>query len=330
MLEQLYNVGFALAQWHARRKKTHRAPCPVIAVGNLSVGGTGKSVVVRYLTQLLKDSCAILLRGYRGSNSHSTRSRLVSDGTQLYCTARVAGDEAVMFARQTNALIVVGRNRATSCALLEHKGRTPSVIILDDAYQHHTVHKDLEILLLDARWPLENGHCIPSGRLREKDLSRADIIILTHCELVSKAQREKAKELVRALQVQVPVLLGEHRAASLRTLKGELVESISGPVCALAGIGSFGQFAASVKKLGVSVVKTHDAGDHATYAEDFWDTFDAGDAQAIVTTAKDAVKLRVHPRIPVYVLETSFGFVHPEDEQLFKKMLHSLHALSTI
>ena len=319
--EPLYSLGFAFAQWRAKKQKKYRASCPVISIGNLSVGGTGKSVVVRYLCDILPKNHAILLRGYRSTSSHSKRSKLVSDGKQTYCNVHTAGDEAIMLVEQTKATVAVGRNRAESCRLLEQKRLSPAVIILDDAYQHHTVHKDIEILLLDARWPFENGHCIPAGRLREKDCTRARVIILTHAELLSAAQQASVRtQVVHALAKQgaeVPVLLGCHVAKT--------TEQLPQKVFAIAGIGSFDQFVASVKKQGAQVVGRYNAGDHAQYNKKLLQRLDFKDAQAIVTTAKDMVKLREFKDqlgLPVHVLDITFAFVSTEETEVFNRLVN--------
>lgn len=320
LLEPFYSVGFTVAQWRAKKQKKYRAPCPVISIGNLSVGGTGKSVFARYLSEKLPRNHAILLRGYRSKNSRSKLSKLVSDGKQTYCDVHVVGDEALMLTEQTRATVVVGRNRAESCRLLERKRLCPAAIILDDAYQHHTVDKDLEILLLDARWPFENGHCLPAGRLREKDCTRASCIILTHAELLSTADRANVRTHVRQILakqgVEVPVLLGRHIATASKPLPRK--------VFALAGIGSFNQFIESVKQQGAQVVGHHDAGDHAQYTKKFLKSLDFKDAQAIVTTAKDMVKLREFKNefsLPVQVLDISFAFVSIEEKQVFDSLV---------
>ncbi len=318
--EPLYSLGFTFAQWRAKRQKKYRASCPVISIGNLSVGGTGKSVVARYISEMLPKNHAILLRGYRSTSARSKRSKLVSDGKQTYCDAGVAGDEAIMLTKQTKAVVVVGRNRAESCELLEQKRLSPAAIILDDAYQHHTVHKDLEILLLDARWPFENGHCIPAGRLREKDCTRASCVILTHAERLSTAQqvsvRTKVVHTLAKQGVEVPVLLGCHVAKT--------TEQFPPKVFAIAGIGSFGQFISSVKQQGVQVVGTCNAGDHALYSKKFLQSLDFKDAQAIVTTAKDMVKLQEFKGLlplPVHVLDITFAFVSTEDTKIFNSLV---------
>ncbi len=321
MFETLYRIGFSLAQWRAKKPEAYRAPFPVISVGNLSVGGTGKSVVVSYLAKLFKKP-AILLRGYRGSNSRYRASKLVSDGRQQYCDVSTAGDEAIMLSKQTGAIVVVGKNRAASAKLLQAKKLNPSAVILDDAYQHHSLHKNLEILLLDARWPLENGHCIPAGRLREKDCSRADVVLLTHCELVPDGELKKAHALVeeqlREQGSRVPVLHAQHRVSGIK--------GIDGPVVVLAGIGSFAQFVSSVERQGVQVARSYDMGDHARYTSASIKALSFDGAVALVTTAKDAVTLApladLLP-VPLHVVSVSLGFKYPEEEKLFAGLVES-------
>ncbi len=276
---------------------------------------------------------AFVLRGYRGTNERSSQSILVSDGTQMLCDVRASGDEAYMLAKKTLLPVVVGKNKAHSCLLLE-KQRGIDLIILDDAYQNHQVYKNFELLLLDARWPLENGHCLPAGRLREKDLSRANCVFLTHAEGLNSTQRAFVQSALKAQGAHMPLFFCTHVPGPLRTLSGgpratdELPESIA----LVAGIGSFEQFVSSAQSYGLNICATRSLGDHAPYSlqriQELIAWGGTHGASALVTTAKDAVKieelLSYHPQafaLPIYILDVSLGFVDKHEEQLFFSLL---------
>jgi len=275
VFELFYRIVFYLVNNYKRAFGNKRSSFfRVIGVGNLSVGGTGKSVFVQFLVRELgAGQCAIALRGYKSSAERSGKSFLVSDGKQLFGDVATAGDEAFMLVQLLHVPVVVGKNRAASCALLEgwYKDFTPRdahmmgssgqrfqndlstksyqansqkisvfktlfkrrglisplsrgagvagvsrdkagvrYLILDDAYQHHTLKKDLEILLLDARHPFENGHCLPAGRLREKDYTRANVIVLTHADVVSEQERERIKTAMLPLFDRHKIFCGKH------------------------------------------------------------------------------------------------------------------------
>jgi tetraacyldisaccharide 4'-kinase len=153
---------------------------PVISVGNLSVGGSGKTPVVAYLAALLRDAglpVAILSRGYRGSFRGD--ALVVGDGASVRATAEAAGDEPVMLARQLEGVVVaVGRRRHEVGRVVEARfGRR--VHILDDGFQHLRLARDLDVLCLDLRDLRDQP--LPAGRLRERPAAagRADLVLIT-------------------------------------------------------------------------------------------------------------------------------------------------------
>ena len=152
----------------------------IISIGNLSVGGTGKTVFSQFLIKNLENlKGSVVLRGYGGENEKTPENFLVSNGIDIFCDSFFCGDEAFMLANSLEVPIVIGKNKKKSCLILEqfesNEKQKIDYIILDDAYQNFSIKKNVEILLLDAIKPFENGHCLPAGRLREKDLSRWQI-----------------------------------------------------------------------------------------------------------------------------------------------------------
>ena len=199
ILSWLYCVGFRVAlTWRRCRGGKTGYPFKVISVGNLAAGGTGKSVLVGLLVQRLgAQQCAVVTRGYRGSNERTGKSLIVSDGQHLFAGPKVAGDEAVMHAVGLAVTVVVGVDRGRSCDLIAQQLLHIRYVILDDAYQNFAVKPDCNILLLDARAPFDNGYCLPAGRLRERDVSRADVIVFTHAAERAQILRDGASHLLR-------------------------------------------------------------------------------------------------------------------------------------
>ena len=167
----LFNIGY---------KRSFEFETNVIAVGNLSVGGTGKSPMIEYLVRLLKDKCrvATLSRGY----GRKTRGYRLAGETD---TAATLGDEPFQFYRKFHPHIdvAVGEERALAIPFILAEGNGTEVILLDDAYQHRAVKPGVNILLTSYSKPFYEDHILPMGRLREskKGAQRADIVVVTKC-----------------------------------------------------------------------------------------------------------------------------------------------------
>lgn len=188
-LSLLYGIVIRLrtAGYRIGLLKTEHLPCKVISIGNITVGGTGKTpltVLVAELVQRLGYKTAVISRGYRGTAEKS--GGIVSDGRSNLMDAETAGDEPYMMAQRLKQLqvpVLVGRNRyeVGRLALREFH---PDVIILDDAFQHLKLARDINLVLLDGKSPLGNFHLLPRGILREPQsaLKRAKAFILTRLE----------------------------------------------------------------------------------------------------------------------------------------------------
>lgn len=273
------------------------SPAKVISVGNLSVGGTGKSVFVKFLAAHLPSS-AIISRGY--GKDH---------------------DEAKMLSQSLAVPVMADKNRRTSAQALK---KSCKYLLLDDAYQNYQLKKDCEILLLDARSPFGNGHCLPAGPLREKDFSRADVIVLTHADEV---EFDKIKKIKNNLQNFSPekIFTGKHDVCGVLSGEtGELVVAGNKRFFAVAGIGSFSGFLLSLKKSGVRVGGHCEYPDHVSYTkhdvEKILENMGNNNCHGIITTQKDWVKLRslVGDNISLfYILEITFRFLSQEERESF-------------
>lgn len=329
------NIFFSVNFFKRKFNKSYRCSCKVISIGNLSVGGTGKSVFTLFLIKkLYPKKCAVVLRGYKGENEKTGRSFLVSDGNQIFCSADFCGDEAFMIAQSANVPIVVGKNRAESCSLLENflenKKEKLDFIILDDAYQNFSVKKDFEFLLVDARKPFENGHCLPAGKLREKNYLRASAIILTHADLVDNENLEKIKRDFFPRFDKEKIFLGQHKPVGL-VLNRENVDIeklVNKKFLVFAGIGSFDQFISSVENLGIEIFKTIEFPDHYNYLVEDLNLISRilkeNNFDGAITTQKDFVKisnlLKKNPQLRdliIYILDISFDFLNKNSYHSF-------------
>jgi tetraacyldisaccharide 4'-kinase len=275
-----------------------------VSVGNLGVGGSGKTPVVEAIARMLRDKgepVAILSRGYRGR--FGGKALVVSDGTSVLATAAEAGDEPVMLARALPGVVVaVGKRRDVVGRAVEARfGRR--VHVLDDGFQHLRLARDLDVVCLDVR-DLEDQP-LPAGRLRERPaaLSRADLVLLTRLEAASEAE-------LRALETRLGAertLRVERGVNGCTTLAGAAADRPA-RAFVLAAIARPERFERDVASLGGAIVgraffRDHHAWSPAEIAAVARDARAAG-ADAIVTTAKDAVRLEgaPPPGLPLVVL----------------------------
>lgn len=332
--EYLYHLIFFIDQAIKKYRGSKTGyPFKIISVGNLSVGGTGKSIVAPFLVKLLgEDRCAIVMRGYGGRQERANKPILVGDGNQLFCSVAVAGDEAVMHATQLACPVVVSAQRVQGCDLIRDLflGKI-NYLILDDAYQHHSVKKDIDIVLLDARKPFDNGHCLPAGRLREKDLSRVSFVMMTHSDQISDEQQDKLQNRLQKQLGNKPIFWGKHAFDGLYRNNEELVVPAffeRNKFVVVAGIGRPANIEQSLKKINLTASAVCVFPNHAPYRErDLESIFERAQAvgvKAVITTAKDWVKLAplvlaqgVHAplRLRWYVLRVRYELLDQDKNQ---------------
>ncbi|MBK7249939.1 MAG: tetraacyldisaccharide 4'-kinase [Gammaproteobacteria bacterium] len=244
---------------------------PVIVVGNLSVGGTGKTPLVIELARLLAErgvKPGIVSRGYGGR----ARAPLLVDDA---CGPEVAGDEAWLMRRRTGCAVAVGRDRVAAARLLVDAGA--SVIVSDDGLQHHALARDAEIVVIDATRGLGNGRLLPAGPLRELParLEEVDAVVLN-----GGPRPEWPRAIpMRLVPGEAVALGGEGPARRLATLAGQRVHAV-------AGIGNPARFFAMLRDHGL-VVEEHPFPDHHVFAAR---ELEFGDAYPVLMTEKDAVK----------------------------------------
>jgi tetraacyldisaccharide 4'-kinase len=311
-----------LAAYRRGLLRRHRLAGPVVSVGNLSVGGSGKTPVVRRVAELLRDEgrpVAILSRGY-GGRFHGD-VLFVSDGKDVLAGAAAAGDEPVMLARALPGVVVaVGPRRDVVGRAVEARfGRR--VHVLDDGFQHLRLERDLDIVCLDIR-DLEDRP-LPAGRLREgpEALERAQAVLLTRLEAAT------AEEL-RALETRLGperTFRVSRRVVGWRTLDGADAPAPS-RVFLFAGIARPERFETDVRASGGSIAGREFFTDHHRYhrseIEALASRARATGAEALATTAKDAVRLEgLAPDtsgLPVLVFHVAAAI---SDEDRFRRQL---------
>ena len=262
--------------------KPRKLPIPVISVGNLSVGGTGKTTFVIFLTNLLKDKkVCILLRGYK----RKSRGVLaVSEYGKLLTDWEKAGDEAYLLARLLpKACVVVAEDRykGGEFALREFN---PEVLILDDGFQHRKLHRDIDILLLKRKDVYD--YLLPFGNLREpiNSLKRADVIILSYQD-VDPFEFKTHKPTFRMFREFSSLLNTEFEEIPIEVLKNK-------ELIAFSGIGDNEQFLKVLKNLGFKIKKFISFPDHYDYKN-----FKPEKGKIYITTPKDLVKLQNYSNI---------------------------------
>jgi tetraacyldisaccharide 4'-kinase len=303
----------------------HRLAGPVVSVGNLSVGGSGKTPVVRRVAEILRDqgkAVAVLSRGYGGS--FRGEALFVSDGKEVLAGAAEAGDEPVMLARSLPGVVVaVGPRRDRVGRAVEARfGRR--VHVLDDGFQHLRLVRDLDIVCLDVE-DLEDQP-LPAGRLREgpEALDRAHLILLTRLEAATEtglAALERRLGPERTHRV-------SRRVLGWRDLDG-VVAPAPGRVFLLAGIARPERFERDAASSGAEVVGHAFFADHHSYRakeiERLEEEARRAGAHALGTTAKDAVRLAGlapgSPGLPIRVLHGTVDFA---DEARFVRQLSAV------
>jgi tetraacyldisaccharide 4'-kinase len=264
--------------------KAVRAPGFVISVGNLTWGGTGKTSFVETLSRFLISQGlrpAIVSRGYRRTSSGP---KLVADGSGLKCSWKESGDEAHLLGKAIpEAIVVVSEERSKAFSLLAPF--SPDVILLDDAFQHRKLARDLDLVLVDASEDITSQKVIPFGKLREEphSLLRADAIVLTHSNQLHPATKDWISQ-----NVQCPVFHANYFVLDDFPLAAK-------KVAAFCAIGSPQHFYRLLSEQGAELVATKSFRDHHVFTreeiEEFRREATQKGAEFMITTAKDTVRI---------------------------------------
>ena len=321
--------------------KRKRLGCYVISLGNITVGGTGKTPTAQYLAATIRDMgrrVVILNRGYRAKWRGDVG--IVSDGQKLYMDATEAGDEAFMLAKHLPEVpVLIGAERAlTGQYAIEHFGA--EVAILDDGYQHWQLARDMDILLIDAVNVIGNGYMLPRGTLREpvSHIERAGVCLLTKVDQAVGVSREHIKNTIRKYNEKALIVESIHRPRRFVELKdwhrdiageGVDIKALAGKrVMAISAIGNPMSFEQTLCDIGARIAESLRFPDHHEYTtkelQDVLDQAVSLGAEAIVFTEKDAVKIpltiiEAKAPIPMFVICVEVTF--QEGAEPFQAML---------
>ena len=311
----MYGVICGLRAFAYRQNliSSRRLPCKVVCVGNISLGGTGKTPMTMHLARLLKELGhipAVVSRGYRGEAER--QGGIVSDGRTIMMRPDVAGDEPYLMARKLNGIpVVIGKNRYAAGKLAVDRFQA-DVIVLDDGYQHLKLERDIDLVLLDDASPFGNTHLVPRGILREpiSSLERATACILTRCRNdAGMVQRDKG-ELIRKYAPRIPVFASSHEpywyvveggepitftGDSVKDFPPQLEALKNNPVYGFSGIARNAEFQNTVADLGFEAKGFLEFSDHHRYTDADLSTIQARaretGVRCLVTTEKDLVRL---------------------------------------
>jgi tetraacyldisaccharide 4'-kinase len=266
---------------------------PVISVGNLTVGGTGKTTIAAWLVRRLQEHGhrpAVVSRGYLGRAGRGPL--VVSRGEGPRVEASVSGDEPYLLARSLpGAQVIAGSDRIEGCRAAATAGA--DVVVLDDGFQHLRLGRDLDLVLLDAHSPFGNYRLLPAGSLREpaSGLSRADAVLITRSR--SQESFEVLERVVRRYHREVPILRSGHRCSGFVDPEGNPVDPPV-RVVAFCGIGNPDAFVTDLAGQGVQVAAFRPFRDHHAFTAEDWRSLvemarfhDA----SLLTTEKDLVRL---------------------------------------
>jgi len=285
------------ALYDARMLEIVRVDRPVVSVGNLRVGGSGKTPFTIMLAQRLTQAglhVVVLSRGY-GAVSPPDTSTITARRGSPCAPVEVSGDEPRLIALRTEASVIVGGDRVAS-ARVAIDALAADVILLDDGFQHRRLARDLDLLLVDASRPFGNGRLLPAGPLREpvSAAARADLVVANHGADPGGPARAPTNAPVVEVAVQATGLVnaaGERR--ELDTLRGADVKLV-------AAIARPDRFEASVRGLGANVVDRAFTSDHRVIPVDHW----AAPSALVLTTEKDLARGGVPAQAWALVIDT--------------------------
>ena len=280
--------------------EAHDLGARVISVGNITTGGTGKTPLVAYIAELLAErgeKVCILTRGYGRENA---RARvLVSDGENvLEDDPSKTGDEPLELAKRLKgrAIIIADADRVAAAEWAKRKFGV-TVFLLDDAFQHRKAKRDVDIVCIDATWPLDEMRMLPGGRLREplSGLTRAGAIVVTRADLVDDTSISNLRSEISRFAPATRIFEASTRIAGYFDGSAEREQLDSERAFAFCGIGNPDGFFGSLRLAGVDVAGFEIFADHYRYSQRDIDALankaSRAGAAMLVTTAKDAVKL---------------------------------------
>ena len=318
-----------LAAYRRRLFSVSKLAAPVVSVGNLTTGGTGKTPLVEWVCRTIdvvahegvregKRVC-VLTRGYGRANPNT--QVIVSNGTDILASELEAGDEPLLLARNLQGIAAVVSNPDRLAAGEWAVGNLQSeVFVLDDAFQHLRISRDLDIVTIDATSPWGGGRLLPYGRLREpiSGLSRADCVVITRVEQAEDLA--SIRNVIKRIVGNAPIFSSRMLTRGFRSLNGDQVNAAalrSQPMAAFCGIGNPASFFNHLGREGHQLVFTRSFPDHHQYQQSEVDILvadaAANGAKRFITTAKDAIKLQLFKfGIPCFVMDVQISIDEEE------------------
>jgi tetraacyldisaccharide 4'-kinase len=302
--------------------KTEKLSAKFVSIGNITVGGTGKTPLVAFTAKILAEKgekVCILTRGYGRENSDERV--LVSDGEKILTDVKKSGDEPFELAENLLGIasVLADKNRYEAGKwAIENLGIT--AFVLDDGFQHRQLKRDLDIVCIDATNPFGNHNVLPLGNLRESlsNLKRADAIVITRANLISDLGfgiSDLTEKIQKYTDAQIFV---SRNKINLQSAICNLQSSV-----AFCGLGNPENFFSQLRQDGFDVVATKTFRDHYAYTQADADEIEKlakeSNAEVLLTTAKDAVKLQnLKFNLPLEIIKSELIF---DDESAFVKFL---------
>jgi 3-deoxy-D-manno-octulosonic-acid transferase len=320
--------GARLFLYRHRLRRQTRLKARVISVGNITVGGTGKTPLVIYLTEKLKaqgEKVAILTRGYKRKKKEMVE---LTRHTRVQARWSDVGDEPYLLAnRLSDVPIMVAKNRCGSgnYAVRKHGAR---LLIMDDGFQHLRLFRDTDIVVIDSTNLFGNGKLLPAGPLREPltSLKRADIFVLTKTDQAT--DKEKLVAMLKRYNHKAPIVESVYQVRSIeRLLDGSPVQAgevENKKALAFSGIGNPLSFENTLKQLGIQVLRHHKFSDHFAYQnKDILELSREAESlgvDLIITTEKDSVRIPLinELKIPICALKIDLKVTSGEEILLEK------------
>jgi tetraacyldisaccharide 4'-kinase len=334
ILSLFYGLGyhFKIFLYQSGMVKPKKLKAKVISIGNITLGGTGKTPLVIYVSQKLKEKklkVAILTRGYKRRKKELTE--LVGENKNKIPWSEVGDEPYLLASRLYDVPVVVSKDRSTSGVCAEKKYRA-EVLVLDDGFQHWKLSRNLDIVVIDATNPFGNSKLFPAGILREplSSLRRADIFVLNKADQI--LNKENLIQMLRGYNQYAPIIESVYAINSIeRLLEHSLIEEkhLEGKKClAFSGIGNPISFEKSLKRLKVEVLKHHRFADHFFYQKKYILNLEKKaqelGADFMITTEKDSVRIPMmnELKIPIYVFK--IDLVITKGEEIFWKKIEGL------
>jgi len=308
--------------------KTHRVDAIVFSIGNITVGGTGKTPLVVWLCNIInqkskiknqKSGCVILTRGYKANQKSKIKNQNYEDEVQILAESC------------PQAKVVVNPDRVAG-ATEAITGFGAKVLIMDDGFQHRRLHRDIDIVTIDATCPFGYGRMLPAGLLREPitSLKRADAVIITRCDQIHEAKLSKLEEKLQWVNPDMIIARSIHRPVCAKLADGKeiSIEQLKGrSVFAFCGIGNPQSFLGTIKNIGAELVGSKIYDDHHHYTDAdiaaICEQARVLKAGLVLTTQKDWTKIIFDfrfsifdflPPIPLAYLAIELKFISGEDK----------------